>query len=137
MTANRRIVALLCLLVGACAASPNPGNTDRETAAPATVAKAASTPAAAPGDVDATSLRIGVQCESDVDCAVKDVGSCCGYYPRCVNKDSPTFPELVKAQCRKEGRSSICGFPAISGCQCVAHECVNIYAGATNATPVR
>lgn len=137
MNASCRIVALFCLVLGACAASPNPGNTASAAAVSAPVAETASAPAAASDDVDATSLRIGVQCETDADCAVKDVGSCCGYYPRCVNKDSPTYPELVKAQCRKEGRASICGFPAISGCQCVAHECVNVYAGAANAAPVR
>lgn len=135
MNASRRCIALFCLALAACAASPSPGNTGSETTATATVAESASAPAAA--DIDATSLRIGVQCDSDADCAVKDVGSCCGYYPRCVNKDSPTYPALVKAQCRKEGRSSTCGFPAISGCQCAAHECVNVYAGAANATPVR
>ena len=62
-------------------------------------------------------------CRTDADCAVKDVGNCCGYYPACVNKDSPTFPDKVKAACSAEGISSICGFPEIGGCQCVEGRC--------------
>lgn len=62
-------------------------------------------------------------CASDADCAVKNVGNCCGYYPACVNRDSPTFPEQVRAACEREGRSSICGFEEISGCRCVDSVC--------------
>ena len=62
-------------------------------------------------------------CRTDADCAIKDVGSCCGYRPQCVNKDSPTFPDRVKAKCAKDGRMGICGFPAITGCQCVSGQC--------------
>ena len=65
-------------------------------------------------------------CQTDADCAVKDVGNCCGYYPACVNSDSPTFPEQVKADCAKEGRMGICGFPNITGCECVEGRCSNI-----------
>lgn len=72
--------------------------------------------ATAPGEVDYT-------CTTDADCAVKDVGNCCGYYPACVNKDSPTFPEQVKAECEKQGRMAVCGFPEIAGCQCVQGRC--------------
>ncbi len=84
-----------------------------------TQAKAANPVLAAPGNVDAS-------CKTDADCAIKDVGSCCGYNPRCVNSNSPTFPEQVKAQCAEQGRQSICGFPAISGCQCVKGQCAGI-----------
>lgn len=68
------------------------------------------------GDID-------YACTTDADCAVKDVGSCCGYKPACVNKDSPTFPEQVKAECEAQGMSSICGFEEISACQCVENRC--------------
>jgi hypothetical protein len=68
-------------------------------------------------------------CHSDADCAIKDVGSCCGYNPRCVNKDTPTFPEQVKAKCSKEGRASICGFPSLSGCKCEQGTCAGISDG--------
>jgi hypothetical protein len=62
-------------------------------------------------------------CRTDADCAIKDVGSCCGYRPACVNKASPTFPEQVQKQCAKSGRMGICGFPAITGCKCTAGKC--------------
>jgi hypothetical protein len=62
-------------------------------------------------------------CRTDADCAIKDVGSCCGYAPACVNKASPTFPEQVQALCAREGRVSTCGFPAITGCKCTAGKC--------------
>jgi hypothetical protein len=70
----------------------------------------------APGVVDAS-------CKSDADCTIKDVGSCCGYRPQCVNTASPTFPEQVQAACAKSGRMGICGFPAITGCKCTAGKC--------------
>ncbi|MFY2762791.1 hypothetical protein [Arenimonas sp. MALMAid1274] len=68
-------------------------------------------------------------CRSDSDCAVKDVGSCCGYFPRCVNKDARTDPAGVRAQCEKDGMSSICGFPEVSGCQCVQGLCESLTDG--------
>ncbi|OGT57785.1 MAG: hypothetical protein A3E01_03415 [Gammaproteobacteria bacterium RIFCSPHIGHO2_12_FULL_63_22] len=75
-------------------------------------------------------LSLGVDagraCRSDSDCAMKDAGSCCGYRPVCVNKDTPTFPEKVKAACAEDGRVGICGFPAIDGCQCVAGKCQGV-----------
>lgn len=67
-----------------------------------------------------------LSCRTDADCAIKDVGSCCGYNPRCVNKDSQTFPEQVQAKCANDGRVGICGFPSISGCECVAGKCAGI-----------
>ena len=68
------------------------------------------------GSVDRT-------CKINSDCAVKNVGSCCGQRPACVNKDSRTFPDQVRAQCTKEHRMGVCGFPSISGCECVAGKC--------------
>ena len=72
------------------------------------------------------SADTGRACGNDSDCAVKDAGSCCGYRPVCVNKDTPTFPERVKAACAKEGRVGICGFQAIDSCQCVAGKCAGV-----------
>ena len=72
--------------------------------------------AGAPGDVD-------YACTTDADCAVKDVGSCCGYSPACVNTNSPTFPEQVKAECAKNDMQSVCGFRDIEGCACVEGRC--------------
>ena len=82
----------------------------------------------APGTVD-------YSCTTDADCAIKDVGNCCGYYPACVNVDSPTFPEQVKAECAKNDMMSVCGFRDLSGCQCVEGRCEGIAVGAEG--PVR
>ena len=82
-----------------------------DMAAPVAVADAGK-----PGEVD-------YSCTTDADCAVKDVGSCCGYAPACVNANSPTFPEQVKAECAKNDMQSVCGFRDIEGCTCVEGRC--------------
>lgn len=69
-------------------------------------------------------------CKTDSDCAVKDVGNCCGTYPMCVGKDAKTDPAAVRAQCAKDGMASTCGFQEVSGCQCVKGQCENITNGA-------
>lgn len=69
-------------------------------------------------------------CKTDADCAVKDVGNCCGRFPMCVNKDAKTDPAAVQAQCAKDGMASICGFEEVSACQCVQGQCQNIGNGA-------
>jgi hypothetical protein len=74
-------------------------------------------------------VKIDRSCRTDSDCAVKNVGNCCGYYPACVNKDSPTDPEGVQAQCAKDGVAGVCGFPDIQGCRCANHQCI----GSTSA----
>lgn len=70
------------------------------------------------------------QCKIDADCAVKDVGNCCGRYPMCVNKNAKTDPAAVQAQCAKDGMASICGFEEVSACQCVQGQCQNAGSGA-------
>jgi hypothetical protein len=67
--------------------------------------------------------EIDYSCTTDADCAVKDIGNCCGYYPACVNANSPTFPEQVKAECAKNDMQSICGFREIEGCVCLEGRC--------------
>jgi len=74
------------------------------------------TPAADPGDVDAS-------CRTDADCTVKNVGNCCGYYPACVNVDSKPDPQAVQAKCAKDGMASVCGFPEIASCSCRQGRC--------------
>ncbi len=66
---------------------------------------------------------IDYSCRTDSDCEIKDIGSCCGYYPQCVNTDAETDSELVKELCKKEGAASICGFESITSCQCVNKRC--------------
>lgn len=67
---------------------------------------------------------IDYSCKSDSDCVIKDVGNCCGFYPRCVSKDAETNPDLVKGFCAEKRLVSFCGFPSISSCECVSGTCV-------------
>jgi len=95
------IIGLTGWLVSACTASAE---------SPTSVAGSSTSP-------------ISRVCQNDADCAIKNVGNCCGYYPACVHKDAETFPERVAAECAKHGVSSICGFPEIPGCRCAAGQC--------------
>lgn len=70
-----------------------------------------------------TTGKVDASCKTDADCTVKNVGNCCGYYPACVNVNSPTDPAGVQAQCAKSGMASVCGFAEISACQCVQGQC--------------
>lgn len=134
------LVAFVMLAMGGCTArttSPDAPNAPAAgPAAPLTVAPAPALPpelAALAGDQatqDPSNPDRG--CETDSDCAVKDVGNCCGYFPMCVNKDARTDPAGVRARCEKEGMSSICGFQEISGCQCVAGRCESLKDGAVD-----
>ena len=94
------------------ALAPEPAPTAEIPQAPAHTASASPSPAVP-----------SLACDSDADCAVKDVGSCCGYRPACVNVDAQTFPDQVKARCAADGRMGICGFAPVSGCQCVEGQC--------------
>ena len=67
--------------------------------------------------------RIDSSCRTSADCAVKNVGNCCGEMPACVNKDSPVDPAAVQSQCAKRGMVGVCGFRAISACSCNAGQC--------------
>lgn len=62
-------------------------------------------------------------CRTAADCAVKDVGNCCGAMPACVNTNARPDPDAVQAQCAEEGRASVCGFQEIRSCQCVQGQC--------------
>lgn len=69
-------------------------------------------------------------CKVDADCAVKDVGSCCGRFPACVATDARPDPAAVQAQCARSGMASVCGFREVSGCSCVAGTCQDSGSGA-------
>ncbi|MFA5684600.1 MAG: hypothetical protein WCZ65_03990 [Lysobacteraceae bacterium] len=101
--ARRSWLALILLALAACSAAPAPE-----------------------APVDEPVDEVVYACTQDSDCAVKNVGNCCGYYPACVNVDSPTFPERVRAQCEAEGVSGVCGYPEIVGCRCVAQRCEGV-----------
>ena len=70
--------------------------------------------------------RVDYSCVVDADCTVKDIGNCCGYYPACVNRDSPTFPQQVLAECERKGLAGVCGFPSIQSCRCEAKRCAAV-----------
>ncbi len=84
---------------------------------------AAAPPQASPAAPANGKVVVDRSCKTDADCAVKDVGNCCGYYPACVNKDSPTDPAGVRAQCQSKGVVGVCGFPSITSCQCRSGQC--------------
>ncbi len=67
---------------------------------------------------------INYSCKSDSDCVIKDVGNCCGFYPRCVNRDAMAYPGLVRQLCAEEKLVSVCGFKSIRSCECVSGTCV-------------
>ena len=97
------------------------------------LSKPASAPPVPVAKTDATTT-VNYGCKTSADCAVKNVGNCCGQYPACVNKNSRTFPDQVRAQCTKQHSLGVCGFPSISGCECVAGKC-SAQPGAT-ANPI-
>lgn len=108
----RAALAALCLaLVAACA----PG-------APAP----AGDPAPAPSSVDAPVAGPALadrSCAVAADCAVKNVGNCCGYQPACVNRDAAVDPDAVRAACERSGMASVCGWKDIQACDCVQGRC--------------
>ncbi|TXH66264.1 MAG: hypothetical protein E6Q88_12310 [Lysobacteraceae bacterium] len=147
-TMSLSLIAALLLATGCAAQSPG---TPADAAAPrpdAALTPAASLPAtpAAPITKDAAiappSAATGIEtesafdpanpdrsCKTDADCAVKDVGNCCGAYPMCVNKNASTDPAAVQAQCAKDGMASICGFREVRGCSCVEGACQDVTDG--------
>jgi hypothetical protein len=79
----------------------------------------ATTPEAAPPSLPADGIDYA--CSADADCEVKNLGSCCGYNPRCMNVRSQPVPE----QCA-EGMMGTCGFPEITHCACSESRCVSM-----------
>jgi hypothetical protein len=141
------VTLLLTTLCAACSGAPNAADPlpqeARAAAPPAAPAEPVPTlppdaepvPAPLPGDDPATvplpgtddpQAGVDYSCQVDSDCEVKNIGNCCGYYPACVNRASPTFPDQVRARCEAEGMMSICGFPEISGCRCDDGRCSDI-----------
>ena len=111
--ASTFVFLVLACGLGGCAAPATSGGAD--TPPPK------STPT--PPRVAPQPVAIDYSCRTSADCAVKDVGNCCGTLPACVNKDSPTDPAAVQAQCQGRGMVGVCGFRDIAACQCVNSRC--------------
>ncbi|MGI8560619.1 MAG: hypothetical protein ACR2J7_04125 [Luteimonas sp.] len=75
-------------------------------------------------------VALDYSCRVEADCAVKNVGNCCGMMPAGVNKDSRSDPAAVQAECARSGLSSVCGFVEIQACSCVRDRCEPQQAGA-------
>lgn len=63
-------------------------------------------------------------CKVNLDCTIKDVGNCCGYYPRCANANATFAPPVCTG-----GQAGVCGFPSIDSCECRQNTCVSLQAG--------
>jgi hypothetical protein len=123
------LIAALLLTLAACAA-PAPTYPENATTQPAPASSPATPPtpalpepASQPEPAASGTVAIDRSCKTDADCMVKNVGNCCGYYPACVNVNSPTNPKGVQAECAKKGMMSVCGFPDISSCSCKQGQC--------------
>ena len=68
-------------------------------------------------------------CKNDSECVVKDVHSCCGYYPRCVNINYEPDIKSVISECMKKGVVSVCGFPEVTNCECRENKCASLQDG--------
>ncbi len=56
-------------------------------------------------------------CYQDSDCVIKDIGNCCGAYPRCTTK------QFIPTPVNCDGMASVCGFPVIEECKCIENAC--------------
>ena len=66
---------------------------------------------------------IDYSCTSDVECTIKDIRNCCGYYPKCVNINSIPNQKLVIDLCEISESMPICGFQTINHCVCINNIC--------------
>ena len=77
-------------------------------------------------------VQVDRSCNADADCVIKDVGSCCGAFPSCVNRNSPADPAAVKAACEKNGQNAAhCSRRVLEQCACRQGQCM-----AAGKTPV-
>ena len=105
------LAAAVVIVAAACTAPDVAGGASPGTAPPA------------PDAVAVVPATPDLACKVAGDCAVKNVGNCCGYFPACVSKDSPVDPEAVRAECARTGTSSLCGWQDIQSCDCVQGQC--------------
>lgn len=67
---------------------------------------------------------IDYTCERALDCEIKDVHSCCGYYPKCVNKNTIANATLVEDLCGQSSFTGYCGYIDIKSCKCENKKCI-------------
>ncbi len=123
--ALRLLPALLsCLCLFALAGCAAPASSEGATAEPPPTTAPAPKPTGGNQPArEAGAVTVDYGCKTSADCAVKNVGNCCGAMPACVNKNSPTDPQGVQAQCAASGRMGVCGFTDVTACQCVSGRC--------------
>jgi hypothetical protein len=127
----------LVVLIAGCAAPSTATQAPENAPAPPAAQEQMPPPEKAPpmgGPLPAervpSPVPLDTACTVDADCAVKNVGSCCGAMPACVHKDSPTDPAAVQAECQRKGLASTCGFREISACTCQDGRCRDASSGA-------
>jgi hypothetical protein len=69
-------------------------------------------------------------CQTANDCTIRNVGSCCGYFPRCANANAIFTPPSCT-----DGVVGVCGFPNIDSCSCESGQCVGLQAGVRVSYP--
>jgi hypothetical protein len=79
---------------------------------------------ATPNDDENDSGSASFACQTANDCAILNVGSCCGYFPRCASSNA-----IFSAPDCSDGVVGACGFPAIDSCACELGQCVSLQAG--------
>lgn len=76
-----------------------------------------------PKSLEEYNAKLDLSCQLDSDCSVKNIGNCCGNYPKCVNKNFTPDLDSIKDLCEKEKSFSICGFDEIKSCKCINNKC--------------
>lgn len=66
------------------------------------------------------------RCSVDTDCAIMNIGNCCGREPACLAKFAKPNPAWVQKQCEKHGLAGVCGFTPVMGCQCKSGRCASL-----------
>mmetsp|Transcript_26191 Transcript_26191/g.77483 ORF Transcript_26191/g.77483 Transcript_26191/m.77483 type:complete len:144 (-) Transcript_26191:428-859(-) len=65
-------------------------------------------------------------CNEHTDCAVKNVGNCCGNFPECVSVSfCPDLPS-VESWCKSNDISSVCGWHNVQACVCENKKCQGV-----------
>eukprot|EP00588_Corethron_pennatum_P017796 CAMPEP_0194304368 /NCGR_PEP_ID=MMETSP0171-20130528/2139_1 /TAXON_ID=218684 /ORGANISM="Corethron pennatum, Strain L29A3" /LENGTH=152 /DNA_ID=CAMNT_0039055629 /DNA_START=87 /DNA_END=545 /DNA_ORIENTATION=+ len=71
-------------------------------------------------------ITITRNCTTHDDCAIRDIGNCCGYYPGCVSIAFCPDIERVKTLCKEQGMASVCGWSTIDACACREGQCTDV-----------